>query len=1048
MKRSVKLFLAGQEVEFSNVPEILYNYKIDDATEPAVIKNSYSKTISIPGTPNNNRIFGNYENPQNEGTGSGTYFGIGFDPRKRMPFEITIDGEVYETGYARLDNFTQDRGTVVWNLSLFGGLGDFFYNLEYGEDESKRKLSSLVYRTTSADTSSELDLSFTISAGTLYQAWIGNPTAAKWQTINFASCYDGVPNDFSADKVLINYNGINETVSKLGFSAVTSGGTTYVSYNGYALASLPEEFTQAEMREFRSWMQRPILSVRKTIEAICFPENNGGYEVSLDRDFFNSTNPYYYNLYMTLPLLSEISSSEYSSSDAYSVHNFTRAPGGLNYNNYQRIINIVQLDPAVSINDSRIRFNINLVTSAFTGSNGATADTMYTSAYVDEYFGRPSGEGDFETYRSFSSWAVQIVAYAGTNYNSSVLAASEVAWLTSPVGNDYLSFSEIPSGMYKPEKDASYFNVFGNFVKQGNVYKWSTDFSLNIEIPAGAKSYGVILTPLANPVTGTTYGGGTAVGYGSRRRMAYKATQIASVDGNRCSMVPYSSSTETFISGNTWVYGSDGETMGYTGAQISKNMLLDTDYSPCDFLLSYTKLFGLYFIKDPVNKKIQILTRKNFFKRDEIVEFTDRIDRTSMETKPLAFDSKWYKWAVEQVESEAEDDYEKVTGKQYGDHTVNTNYDFNSDTKDIFDNNIFRGGIMATERSPKNYRVGADKSKPWMHIGYSYDLYNPANMESAITIDIQKSVAFNKTAMQEDYPFYDLFARPVFHTEGNSPSDGSNVLLLRNGYKNLTYTSEGATNNFYCYITDDVPEMGVLNENKACWLYTLSEKSKAGTDIAKRIYRVPYYTRAIVNTSNGFIVRTLDFGTPEKIYVPGVQMLDRAGMYPWFWEDYMNDLFSRNSRVLKTKVLFKEKPGIEDLRRFYLIDGTLWRMAAINDWNVAEDRLTTCEFIKVQNAFNYNSITPIGYQTVYLSVEAYSVPQEGSRIPIHIRTIEPVTWTLEVPYPSTSTLGGDTVDRDGYWIIPANTDSSAKTWTLSVYNSSGMDSVTLTQPGV
>lgn len=1050
MKRSVKLFLAGQEVEFSQVPEILYNFKVDDIVDPVAVKNSYSKTIEIPGTPSNNRIFGNFENPQNEGIDTATYYGAGFDPRKRLPFEITVDGELYESGYARLDGFTRSRGTLVWKLSLFGGLGDFFFNLEYGEDEDKRKLSSLVFRATSASTSNELDLSFTISAGTLYQAWVGSPSSPKWTAINFASTYDGIPKDFSADKVLINYNGIDETISKLGFSAVTSGGTTYVSYNGYALAELPEEYTQAQMREYRSWMQRPVLSVRKTIEAICLPENNGGYEVSLDSDFFKGSNPYYWNIYMTLPLLSEISASEYSSGDAYTTSSLSRASGGANYNNYQTLYHMFTLSPGVPVNASRLRFNLSFVTSAFTGADGGTADTMYTSAYIDEYYGRPSGEGDFETYRSFSAYAIQIVAYAGTDYNSSILAASEVAWLTSMAGGDYLSYTEIPQGFYKPEKDASFVNVFGVFEKQGSgLYKWSQDFSLNIEVPAGAKAYGVILTPLANLVTGTTFGGGTAAGYGSRRRMAYKATSIASAAGNRCSMIPYSSSTLSFVQGDVSVFRSEGETMGYTGAEITKNMLLDTDYSPCDFLLSYCKLFGLYFVKNPYEKKIEILSRKNFFRRDDIVDFTDCIDRASMEVKPLAFDSKWYRWGLEQVDSEAEDDYEKITGKRYGDMLVNTNYDFNSQTKDIFDGNIFRAAIMATERNPKNYRVGNDKSKPWMHGSYSYDLYSPRNMESAITIDIPKSVAFNKEAMVQDYSFYDLFARPVFHTENGNSSDGSNVLLIRNGSKSLTYTdATGRTQSFYSYITDDVPEMGVLNDNKACWLYTLSTGSTDGGRVAYRLTSVPYYTRAVVNSSNGYIIRTLDFGTPQKNYIPGTELLEKASIYPWFWEPYMNDVFSRNSRVLKTKVLFREKPGTDSLRRFYLIDGALWRMTSVNDWNVAEDRLTTCEFIKVQDLYSYTSRTPNGYNTVYVFADAVSVPQEGGRIPVHVRTIEPVTWTIEVDYPADCTLGGGSEDADGYWIIPANTEASEKTWSLRIYNSSGMDTVTLTQPGI
>ena len=92
MKREVKLFLAGQEVEFKSIPDILYNFKVDDITSPAAVKNSYSKSVTIPSTPTNNKIFGGFYNSDFEGVDNGNYYGVGFDPRKRMPFVITVNG--------------------------------------------------------------------------------------------------------------------------------------------------------------------------------------------------------------------------------------------------------------------------------------------------------------------------------------------------------------------------------------------------------------------------------------------------------------------------------------------------------------------------------------------------------------------------------------------------------------------------------------------------------------------------------------------------------------------------------------------------------------------------------------------------------------------------------------------------------------------------------------------------------------------------------------------------------------------------------------------
>ena len=62
MKYPVRLFLGDEEVEFSTPPEILFNYSVTELTNPTIVKNSYSKTITIEGTPNNNRIFGHIYN--------------------------------------------------------------------------------------------------------------------------------------------------------------------------------------------------------------------------------------------------------------------------------------------------------------------------------------------------------------------------------------------------------------------------------------------------------------------------------------------------------------------------------------------------------------------------------------------------------------------------------------------------------------------------------------------------------------------------------------------------------------------------------------------------------------------------------------------------------------------------------------------------------------------------------------------------------------------------------------------------------------------------
>lgn len=77
---------------------------------------------------------------------------------------------------------------------------------------------------------------------------------------------------------------------------------TYTTYNGYGLASLEKDCTEWQMRDLRSYKQRPAIKVSKLIETIC-REENSGYKVNFDDSFFSSKNPYWSKSFIALPLL-------------------------------------------------------------------------------------------------------------------------------------------------------------------------------------------------------------------------------------------------------------------------------------------------------------------------------------------------------------------------------------------------------------------------------------------------------------------------------------------------------------------------------------------------------------------------------------------------------------------------------------------------------------------------------------------------------------------------------------------------------------------------
>ena len=88
MKYPVRLFLGNEEVEFSTPPAILFNYSETELTNPTIVKNSYSKTITIEGTQQNNRIFGHIYNMERMQAYNGSVMGSSFNPLVKTDFTL------------------------------------------------------------------------------------------------------------------------------------------------------------------------------------------------------------------------------------------------------------------------------------------------------------------------------------------------------------------------------------------------------------------------------------------------------------------------------------------------------------------------------------------------------------------------------------------------------------------------------------------------------------------------------------------------------------------------------------------------------------------------------------------------------------------------------------------------------------------------------------------------------------------------------------------------------------------------------------------------
>lgn len=968
MKRDLRLFIDGEEVELQKNPNILLTYAVDDVVNPTAVKNTFSKTVEIPGTKKNNRIFNNIFCLDR----------TGFDGGKKIPFQIFVDNQLYEEGYCRLDKVSNKLGKIFYSLSFFGGLGSLFYSLSFKEDEqgvsNKRTLADLVYRYEGSG-STEVDLDFTINKETLQDAWNNvEGWSTKWRFINFAPAYNGLPDDFDADKVLIEAASTSSGGSRRGggvVPSVTEDDKTYSTYGGYVLAELEKEYVESEMREFRSYLQRPVVRCMEVIKACCLPENNGGYQVNLDPKFFNVNNPYWYGTWCTLPMLTSFDyiGQEETTAITLSLESATAQTSGYTYVEKRDITLSDYVDSSMNVT---AKVNLSAVIP------GGTASAYYPTAYSVPYH-----------VNYYGGVIVQLVAYDAFG---KAVAGSNPQFLCSAYGSRrvsegrrsqiYAVFPKLEDFDWKAPYGNTYDSHGGGFKLTGSTYEWKDDGGGDLKVTANNIPIGSTIKLEITKIYKANQYTSTAMALWERIEQGGEYTQY-----NRKDMTNFNVSLEDMK-----ISFASNETIR-TNSLFTKKTVLSTDYTPCDFLLSYCKLFGLYFRKDPDKREVDILTRENFYSGGT-QDIEKIVDRQDLQTNPVAFQKKWYKYALQDAGSEFAENYKKVYGKDYAQTLVDTGYQFNADTEDLFKENIFKGCVQCTEKSSA-YAFSPDKPErlPFTFYGYKYLLFNEQDATDTYEVDKPSQGTYDAFSGISNALYFDLFSKAQLHTADNSPSDGGNVLLFFDGMQDLS-APNGADLGYY--ITDDNSYMKILNDGTPCWLYTRTETDAQGNDIAIHVQYAPRFGRYIIYQGSGYITKSLDFGEPETLYIPEAISTPEGTMYDEFWKDYISDLYHIDTRIVTTKLLMRDRVTVDDLRKWYVFDNSLWKLSKISDWNISDPGLTTCEFVKVNNPDNYLTKDITYDPALVVTLSKYEIDTEGETITFSVVTSDGGSWYAEV----------------------------------------------------
>lgn len=983
MKQDVRLYINDMLVDFSNELSMPFTYQLEDLNNPTIIKNTFTKTITIPATNQNNKIFGEIYNFDRQQLYNQNYLiGAYFNPSFRTPFKLYRNGELIESGYMQLNTISMKNKDIQYNITLYGGLGDFFYNLSYNEDNEPLQLKDLDYNT---------DLSFIMDKKVVKDCWenlFDDTRNDITDYITFIPCYNGLYENFDNNKVLINTN--NSTIFT--YSSTTVDGLKYTPYNGYALGELNKDYTEWEMRSLLSYKQRPALKLSKFIDACCKPENNGGYTVELDEDFFNAGNPYYNKAYIALPLLEEKLEKEGVTIEDNITVNSSAWVGfkddiGVGEDAVTSIITVVNdnipmdengIIDTTGLNNST-QFDIDLdLQLFFTQQENSTYKGNLYCSYLDH-------EDVENIKRRYKSVLLQIQAIdvdtsaiVGNSdyYNfTNLIQIPGVKWYSQP--KEWVNWSN-PQGI--PIND-----VFGYFKYSDTLNKHyfisdENNNTFRIRLEKCKKVKNIKFQLLIKVVhTSTEAGIGLykigSLYYGNINDILVKGFWNTVAD-NQISKL-YIKTADVSIA---------------SGQKITQDLLLKTENTPCDFLLSYCKLFGLYFSHDINSKKINITTRNNYFTTN-IINIQDRIDYSKdIIINPILYDKKFYKLSLDSNESYLTEKYRNEYGVEYGQKRINTNYNFNSETVDLLENNVYQNVISTLDNSPyfrTFFNSDGIQQPPFIVDNLTYKLFNTDNNNVKETdieiyggenIDLSKTVNWN---INDGYDFTDRLCC-FSKDEKKSLADLSATLVFFDGFSFPVDLEENTVN---YWLVDDVPEMFYLNE-KPCFLYTEDAFDENNNWIAYKLEQIPKFSKYILNENK--ITDSWDLGKPKEIYIPNIVYNDNVTLYNQYWGKMYEDKLNINTKKITAYVnLMGINVNANLLKNFYYFNNCYWLLNKIENYDINSNNTVKCEFIRINNINNYTAEVGKKYDYFYIDNNYITVPYNSGNYTIKVQSTTP-----------------------------------------------------------
>ena len=623
----LRIFIENRELDTLDSVTVPITKQYEELSDPTVICNDYSKTVTIPLSPNNNEIFNYAYNPDRVIiASSGPFVGLNFDPYKKLECRVQWGDAIVLQGYAKMLQVTQDGYEVTIN----GELGKVFQDLkkitfdstEYsGEEKNKYWIDTSVY------------FNEEITKELVNASWQSDPRQRN------AIAFDYKGNKLFSNTDVIAFSPNNAFMDNFDYKQYLEEGVetkfaTVLDLKGFqdatgvsAETAIGDGMKPREIGEFRANCQIPYLYMDSLLDIFNRKAKElTGYEISFERPR---------NAAVRLKNYFSFYSEQKSDTNSYDfIQQNISFPTA-----ETKFTNIVTYTPSIYAEKEEVRLLQNR--------------RLY---FPDNYIA-----GTF--YLPFTFFLVTTSSTGSTPEWKAGKHLTMKLYNEAEDGTKTLLQTYFIGG-YKEKKTPNgyYINATG-FSRSTTIdYIFEVKTILPFDYIDNSSSLQLYCEFQFN---------GSSV--------SDMWTHSNTIDSINSAFGDKVSDTATMSTINVFNRDINNATIG---------KLWNNEYKPFDIILNYYKQLKYRWIIDYENKRIIV---QQYFRTTSVKDKTDDIDKTQQFTvKPIVFENHYINFNTTVGETMDSEKYKSKYGVTYGSRKEKTNYNFDNSEKDIFEDTCIR----------------------------------------------------------------------------------------------------------------------------------------------------------------------------------------------------------------------------------------------------------------------------------------------------------------------------------------------------------------------